>query len=96
MPAAPEDFGTFSFDGKTIDFGALELRSGDSDDSSHGDGVGTAAASGAQRRTRLFRASRFWKRFGGCTKIPTRGPSIILWYGCGATSRMIRGIRGIC
>jgi DNA-binding response OmpR family regulator len=24
-----EDFGTFSFDGKTIDFGALELRSGD-------------------------------------------------------------------
>jgi DNA-binding response OmpR family regulator len=25
-----EDFGTFSFDGKTIDFGALELRSGDS------------------------------------------------------------------
>jgi DNA-binding response OmpR family regulator len=23
------DFGTFSFDGKTIDFGALELRSGD-------------------------------------------------------------------
>src|SRR5438477_4743722 len=25
-----EDFGTFSFDGKTIDFGALELRSGES------------------------------------------------------------------
>ena len=25
-----DDFGTFSFDGKTIDFGALELRSGDS------------------------------------------------------------------
>jgi DNA-binding response OmpR family regulator len=24
-----DDFGTFSFDGKTIDFGALELRSGD-------------------------------------------------------------------
>ncbi|HET7891343.1 MAG TPA: response regulator transcription factor [Candidatus Sulfotelmatobacter sp.] len=28
-PESPEDFGTFSFDGKTIDFGALELRSGD-------------------------------------------------------------------
>ena len=27
---AAEDFGTFSFDGKTIDFGALELRSGSS------------------------------------------------------------------
>ena len=26
---SPEDFGTFSFDGKTIDFGALELRSED-------------------------------------------------------------------
>ena len=25
---SPEDFGTFTFDGKTIDFGALELRSG--------------------------------------------------------------------
>ncbi len=29
-PADGEDFGTFSFNGKTIDFGALELRSGDS------------------------------------------------------------------
>jgi DNA-binding response OmpR family regulator len=27
--SAADDFGTFSFDGKTIDFGALELRSGD-------------------------------------------------------------------
>jgi len=27
--SATDDFGTFSFDGKTIDFGALELRSGD-------------------------------------------------------------------
>lgn len=26
---ATEDFGTFTFDGRTIDFGALELRSGD-------------------------------------------------------------------
>jgi two-component system alkaline phosphatase synthesis response regulator PhoP len=29
-PGVPEDFGRFSFDGKTIDFGALELRSGES------------------------------------------------------------------
>lgn len=29
-PTGVEDFGTFSFAGKTIDFGALELRSGDS------------------------------------------------------------------
>ncbi len=28
--SGPDDFGTFSFDGKTIDFGALELRSGES------------------------------------------------------------------
>jgi DNA-binding response OmpR family regulator len=27
--SAADDFGTFSFDGKTIDFGGLELRSGD-------------------------------------------------------------------
>ena len=44
------DFGTFSFGGKTIDFGALELRSGDEHDSSDADGVGTPAAPGAQRR----------------------------------------------
>ncbi len=29
-PADGEDFGTFSFNGKTIDFGTLELRSGES------------------------------------------------------------------
>ena len=29
-PGVPEDFGRFSFDGKTIDFGALELRSEES------------------------------------------------------------------
>jgi two-component system alkaline phosphatase synthesis response regulator PhoP len=28
--SSTDDFGTFSFDGKTIDFGALELRSGES------------------------------------------------------------------
>src|SRR3982751_5315574 len=45
---------------------------------------------------RLFRASRFWRRFGDCTRIPIPERSIILWCGCGDISKTIRGIQSIC
>jgi CheY-like chemotaxis protein len=87
--------GHFHFSGKTIDFGVLELRSGEKHDSSDADGVGTAAHL-VRNDGRLFRASRFWKKCGDCTKTPTRGPSIILWCACGAILRTIRRSRGTC
>ena len=48
-PNNADDFGTFSFDGKTIDFGTLELRTAGQRYPPHSDGVGTAAAHGTQR-----------------------------------------------
>ena len=53
-PRNVTDFGTFSFSGKTIDFGTLELRTADNVDSPHTNGIGTAAPPGAQRRPRRF------------------------------------------
>ena len=99
MPVDPShvgDFGRFSFAGKSIDFGTLELRSQASTIHLTLMEVGTTAPSGAATTASWFPASRFSKKSGDCMKTPTLAPSTTSWCACGAISKMIRDIRGTC
>ena len=91
----PEAIDTFSFAGKTIDFGELELRS-------LGNTIHLTVMEAeflrylVQIAVALFRAKRSSKTSGVCTRIPTPAPSIISSYACAATSKAIRPSPSIC
>ena len=79
---------TFSFDGRTIDFGKLELRA-------NGNTIQLTLMEAELLRhliataERASPANQFWKKCGDCTKTPTLAPSITSSSACAATSRTI-------
>jgi len=93
--AATVEYEAFSFHGRTIDFGKLELRV-------NGNTIQLTLME-AELLRHLIRirdgsspASRFSKKCGGCTKTPTLEPSIISSFACGATSKTTPPNHDIC
>ena len=93
--AAAVEYEAFSFHGRTIDFGKLELRV-------NGNTIQLTLMEAEllrhliRNQGRIVSASRFSKKCGACTRTPTPAPSTISSFACGATSKTIPPNRDIC
>jgi len=89
------EFDVYTFAGKEVDFGTLELRANGK--------IFRLTLMEAELLRHLIRNSgkivsrkSILKRSGGCARTPTRGPSTISWSGCANISRKTHRIRSIC
>ena len=93
--ATPRDVYTFA--GRTLDFGAMEVRVHGQVVSADADGVRSAAISGARTPGRpMSRGTMLEERLGPARRAPTPAPSTTSSCGCGATSRIGPARRRSC
>ena len=85
----------FSFHGRTIDFGKLELRVNGSYDPADSDGSRIPSPPDQKSPDGSSPANQFSKRCGACTKTPTPAPSTTSLSACGAISKRMLPSPGI-
>ena len=86
----------FSLNGRTIDFGNLELRTKDTTIQLTLMEAKLSAPSDPQQAAKLYRGSPFWRMSGVCARTRTLAPSTISSFACGVTSKKTPPNQSIC